>query len=193
MPRHDDIVREDYQRCTPFCNKLRSLGLEGGKLPTYSTLKSLVFAEDNHNFHQPLGTLFDLRKRPNCAFCQLVLAAILEEDDGIGNERRNSDALIEILLFPEEQSFRLSCPSRLGTRLSFVAEDDNQVSGPEAVRLVSTSAIQPSQILRWLQLCEENHAGACSIHNAEKVSNICTRDKYYSFTGFVDSSTRPNI
>lgn len=52
---------------------------------------------------------------------------------------------INVLLFPEEQSFRLPYPSQLNSKLTFLADDDHQCPGPDTARLVSGSEMQASK------------------------------------------------
>ena len=63
-----------------------------------------------------------------------------------------------MLIFPGEQSFRLSYPSRLGVRLAFVARDGGpKPGGPDTARPVDGSSIDVSVISRWLGSCDGNH------------------------------------
>lgn len=156
--------------CTDFCEKLKQLHVEGEKLPTYEELVSELSFSANDKIHgRRLGTIQDLKRRTQCAFCQLALDAASRST--IGNYRSPIDGLqtIDVLLFPEEQSFRLSLPSRLGTKLTFVADNDAQISGPDNARPVSGSQIESSQILRWLRKCEEHHGSACAGHSGTEV------------------------
>jgi hypothetical protein len=66
-----------------------------------------------------------------------------------------------VLLFPGEQSFRLSYPSRLGTRLAFVTDNDLQISGPDSARSVTEPQVNPARILSWLKRCEDHHGSTC--------------------------------
>jgi hypothetical protein len=68
---------------------------------------------------------------------------------------------IRILIFPDEQSFRLSYPSRLGTRLAFVTGNGVQGLSPDTARPIDTAGIQTSTIRNWLHACCASH-DACS-------------------------------
>jgi hypothetical protein len=165
----------DEHRCTYFCNKLRTLSLTSGKLPSNDELIShLGFTDDEKGHGQRLGTLDELLQRTNCPFCQLVVNAVLDgesHDSHDGKKDIDIHHPIDVLLFPEEQSFRLSYPSRLSTRLAFLAGDDHQCSGPDTARLVVGPEVQPSKILGWLRQCEDHHSDTC--HSSNVVRTIC--------------------
>lgn len=151
--------------CTKICAKLAKLAPINGKLPTHNGLASLLAFKQEEKEEDPLaeglplGTLQELRQRKKCPFCQLVLVAINDAvDEGL---QHPSDQLVRLVLFPGEQSFRLSYPSRLGTRLAFVADNDSQISGPDSARVVKGDQINPAKVLSWLTKCEEHHGTTC--------------------------------
>jgi len=168
--------------CTDFCERLKVIDLKRGILPSHDQLiAQLQFSDDDREQGRFLGTWHDLQQRTSCGFCQLVAAAVSESDNvnadsSNSNSNSNSDAIrpgpdwpIRLLIFPGEQSFRLSYPSRLGLRLAFIAEYARHVNGPDTARLVPESGIQISQIKSWLRTCDEKHE-ACSLENVEQES-----------------------
>lgn len=156
----------DDRHCTDFCNRLRTLFLTNEKLPSHDELIShLGFTDDEKEHGQHLGTLHELRQRTDCPFCELVVHAVLDGESHDSKKGIDFEHSIDALLFPEEQSFRLSYPSRLSTRLSLVAGDDQQCRGPDNARRVIGSDVQPSKVLGWLQQCEDHHSGTCHSSN----------------------------
>lgn len=153
--------------CTELCTRLKAIDLKNGVFPSHHELiAQLQFTDDDQQRGWNLGTWHELQKRTQCDFCQLVVAAV-SDSAGPGDQSQLShDQPVNVLIFPDEQSFRLSHPSRLGVRLAFVTQDDSQPSGPDTARLIDGSGIQISQIVRWLRACDENHE-ACSLETAE--------------------------
>jgi hypothetical protein len=152
--------------CTNICTTLAKLTLTNGKLPThYELLAQLAFMKDEPGEAELeegllLGTLQELRQRRACRTCQLVLAAIHESADE-GPQSPAADHQVRLLLFPGEQSFRLSYPSRLGTRLAFVADNDSQISAPDSARVIEGGEINPAKVQSWLRKCEDHHGPIC--------------------------------
>lgn len=104
-----------------------------------------------------LGTWRELGQRTQCEFCLLVVIAV---SDSIGPENNQSidlDQNIDIFLFPDEHSFRLSYPSRLGTRIAFVNDDRATARGPDTARIVSPTGIDTTIIKNWLHTCDTKH------------------------------------
>ena len=140
--------------CTEFCEGVRSLPLQNEAPPTYQAiLDHLRFDDDDRAAGRELGRWSDLRERKECPVCQLIMTAIL---DSVGSEP-DADEVIRICLFPGEQAFRISYPSFLGTRLAFVANEEDCASGPDNARAIYDGAIQSDRILRWLKVCDEEH------------------------------------
>ena len=155
--------------CTEFCTRLKAINLKNGVFPSHDELiLQLQFTDDDQHHGRSLGTWHELQKRTQCNFCQLVIAAVSDSAGPADQSEVSPDQPVNVLIFPDEQSFRLSYPSRLGVRLAFVAKDDSQLSGPDTARLTDGSDIQISQIVRWLRTCDENHE-ACSLETAEHV------------------------
>jgi hypothetical protein len=153
--------------CTDFCENLKAVNLKRGILPSHDELIELLdFCTEDREEGRFLGTWDDLRRRTHCNFCQLVTAAVSSNTASSEREAIPSDQPIRVLMFPGEQSFRLSYPSRLGLRLAFVAEDARYVRGPDTARLVHGSGIQVSQIKSWLRTCDEKHE-SCSVEVVE--------------------------
>jgi hypothetical protein len=153
--------------CTDFCEKLKATDLKHGVLPSHDELiAQLQFSDDDRDRGRFLGTWHDLQQRTQCGFCQLVAAVVSDNADSSDSDAVRPDQPISVLIFPGEQSFRLSYPSRLGLRLAFVAEDARCVGGPDTARLVHESGIQISQIKSWLRTCDEKHE-ACSLETVE--------------------------
>lgn len=143
------------QTCTPFCEKLKAILLKDNLFPSHADLKAhLPFSSEKSECH--LGTWSDLQQREYCSFCQLVVTAVSSHDiDDVPGDQE-----ISVLIFPGEQSFRLSYPSRLGLRLAFVAEDEKYVVGPDTARPVREENIQTGLIEKWMKVCDEEH-GVC--------------------------------
>lgn len=151
--------------CTPFCDRLKTIELKLDILPSHSALvKNLSLSEEDREKGYRLGTHADLVKRRKCPFCRLVSNAI---DQNTGDDSDSLDEHeIRILVFPGEESFRISYPSRLGTRLAFVANGATQASGPDNARLV-VDGDQSSLVKGWLQACVGNHAD-CALEPIKK-------------------------
>ncbi|KAF2629382.1 HET-domain-containing protein [Macroventuria anomochaeta] len=86
------------------------------------------------------------------------------------------DQQVEILLFPDEQSFRLSYPSPLGTRLAFIAEDQSQILAgrPDTARYVLSEDTVIPRIEGWLQTCDQNHATCLRWNKARQPASLDT-------------------
>jgi hypothetical protein len=146
--------------CSDLCSKLQNIRLDCGKLPYRDDLISQLPAP-NRDGEWYLGTWGELQQRLQCGFCQLVVAATADDND-VNNFRSVDPAqAISILIFPDEQSFRLSYPSRLGTRLAFVTGNGVQGLSPDTARPIDTAGIQTSTIRNWLHACCASH-DACS-------------------------------
>ena len=146
--------------CTDLCQKLHGIRLQHGHLPSHDELIVQLSPLDS-DAGWYLGTWRQLQQREQCAFCQLVVAAILDNFEQDGSEILNPNQAVSVLVFPDEQSFRLSYPSRLGTRIAFVADDAAQARGPDTARAPTSTGIDIPRMLKWLQTCCENHA-ACN-------------------------------
>lgn len=148
--------------CTELCDRLGTLRLVQSTLPLHDDIVSaLEFTRHDQQHGRRLGTLKDIRKRTHCPFCRLVRAAIYDAPGAAINDSIENEQVINVFLFPGEHSFRLSYPSRLGTRLAFVAEDTSRVNSPDSARCVHGATIQPLQILQWLDRCKMFHADTC--------------------------------
>ncbi|KAF2134000.1 HET-domain-containing protein [Dothidotthia symphoricarpi CBS 119687] len=146
--------------CTEFCKKLNAIHLDGGRFPSHEQLIAhLPSTSDDGSWY--LGTWRELQQHTQCNFCQLVAIAIAEDARPGDNKVINPEQVISVLVFPGECSFRLSYPSRLGTRIEFVAENDVQAGGPDTARVVLESKVDVSRIKKWVQTCQERHE-SCS-------------------------------
>lgn len=167
--------------CTVFCEALKTIAPTGSRLPSHDELVTrLRFSEDDREEGRFLGTWNDLVQRAQCGFCQLVAAAVADNSDLTSSGRIPPDQPIRVLIFPGEQSFRLSYPSRIGTRLAFVAEDSHQASGPDTARRVHAPHVQIPQIVGWLNSCDENHK-ACKFDRNPK--QVRSSSQVYSLKG----------
>jgi hypothetical protein len=152
--------------CTEFCRRICRIGSEDAHLPTPDELLGALNLDADGYV---IGTIEELRLRPDCPFCQLVLEASLEDDFGSregseGSVKQVPDP-IRIVAFPGEHCIRLSYPSRLGTRLMFVQEDGDTITpkqGPCIARLVHSQQASPSLVRTWLRQCEVHHGDSCS-------------------------------
>lgn len=150
-PRHTNM-----SPCTEFCIGLRRLRLTNDTLPSHSQLLEQLPATGEAKRWQ-IGTWREIQGRSGCEFCRLITATITECTRGT---RNNPDQDVEVLLFPNERSFRVSYPSPLGTRLAFVAESPNQIctGGPDIARLLSQEDSIIQRIEGWLQVCNQQHS-----------------------------------
>lgn len=150
-------------KCTALCDRLRATDLKDGVLPTHDELvDQLQFSEEDQEIGRHLGNWGILRQRTSCSFCQLVVTAISQSRSQNSYQETNPEQEIRILLFPGEQSFRLSYPSRVGIRLAFIAPEFKNAVGPDTGRIICESGIQTEQIKGWLKTCDEDHE-ACSL------------------------------
>lgn len=151
----------EMESCTSFCQKLRGVA-DKSCPPSREVLVAQLQASDTELASGwSLGTWADLQKH-QCPFCQLAVSAILENFTDPTSIDPNQS--IGVSLFPEENAFRLSYPSRLGTTLAFAAGHDGQVTSPDNARPLTESALLPSIISDWLRKCDENH-GDCLSHS----------------------------
>jgi hypothetical protein len=156
--------------CTIFCELLKGTDVKHGFLPSHNELiEKLHFSDKDQEAGRLLGTWDILQQRTECAFCQLVVAVILENEVRSENDAINQDQEIRILLFPGEQCFRLSYPSRPGTRLDFVGHDSQHVVGPNTGRPVLEPSIRTEQIKGWLETCDKAHE-TCSLRTIDPKS-----------------------
>ena len=153
--------------CTDFCESLKAIGLTDGLLPSHDELLAhLKLLADNPEQRCALGTWEELLQRTQCGLCQLVVAAISNSAELSDIDVIPPNQPISILVFPGEQSFRLSYPSRLGLRLAFVTEDSRCVRGADTARPVHEARVQTSRVISWLTTCDEKHK-ACSLETVE--------------------------
>lgn len=145
--------------CTEFCTRLKAIGPTDGAFPSHDELVAkLQFTVDDREIGRCLGTWRELQQRTECGFCQLVVAAVASHGSLSDTAPEQP---ISVLVFPGEQSFRLSYPSRVGVRLAFVARDGGgpKPGGPDTARPVDESNVDVSMISRWLRSCDGNHEG----------------------------------
>jgi hypothetical protein len=142
-------------RCTSLCDRIYGLQTNNGKLPSHDGLVAHLSCggEDPQNGWS-LGKLHDIQQRTHCPFCQLVAVAISDTTRDV-----DPDQHIRVVIFPGEQSLRLSFPSRLGTHLAFIAGDESQIGGVDNARLIESTAINMAKIEQWLKMCEDRHHG----------------------------------
>jgi hypothetical protein len=101
------------------------LTLEHGTLPLHDELASRPGFTDHAQHGQSLGTLNELRQRAHCGFRRLALLESLMGN--LSRVKRNAATNSQLMsYFPKEQSH----PSRLGTMIAFVAEENHQISCP---------------------------------------------------------------
>ncbi|KAH8666977.1 heterokaryon incompatibility protein-domain-containing protein [Xylariales sp. PMI_506] len=144
-------------RCTDFCTRLGAISSGHGALPTHDELVTkLGLAGDEKVHERELGTWQVLQGR-QCDFCRLVVAAVRSSAADAAQSEIKSDQLISVLLFPGEQSFRLSFPSPFGLRLAFNTADGNQVVGPDTARPVTKKSADVGRIRNWLETCALEH------------------------------------
>ncbi|KAJ4986742.1 hypothetical protein SVAN01_07801 [Stagonosporopsis vannaccii] len=149
--------------CTDFCASLDTLSFSINATPSREELLScLPPTAGAHEWF--LGTWGNLQKRSGCEFCKLAVIAITRGIPQTVNEPVDPDQPINILLFPEEASFRLSFPSPLHSRLTFVGNNAGEAHAPDSARLVGREGIDIERVRGWLQTCDNSHA-SCSWRN----------------------------
>lgn len=156
--------------CTDFCNRLRSLHVENGNLPSRDHLIAhLQLSETDLLQGREIGNWSELQARsPQCTVCNIIREAVLDAS-GIAENTIEPERPIGVVLFPEEQSFRLCFPSRLGTQLAFVAKTPGQTSGPDNAKRIQEGRFSAAEILGWLKSCEEDH----NCGRDSPVSRVC--------------------
>lgn len=142
--------------CTEFCTKLSEIQVHNGLLPSHSEIIAQLPATGDDG-GWPLGTWSQLLNRDKCAFCGLVVTAVTDSIDVKDNGGVDVDQTISVFLFPDEQSFRLSYPSLLGTRIAFLALTATNATGADTARLLSGHKISPSKLKEWLHTCDTEH------------------------------------
>ena len=153
--------------CSEFCQRLKGIDFSRGVLLSHDELvQQLQFSDDDKELGRFLGVWHNLLERTQCEFCQLVVTAVSDS----GSQAIEQNQPISVLIFPGEQCFRLSYPSRLGLRLVFIAEDAEGVTGPDTARPACEPIEQVSYIRSWLHTCYEEHQ-ACSTFFGMPVSN----------------------
>ncbi|KAF1846033.1 HET-domain-containing protein [Cucurbitaria berberidis CBS 394.84] len=172
--------------CTELCQKLNRVQLQHAQLPSHDELLAQLPPLDSDG-GWCLGTWCQLQQRQQCAFCKLVVDAVLGSVKKTHDEDIDSNQAISVLVFPDEQSFRLSYPSRLGTRIAFVAENAAQARGPDTARALPGAGIDISRLNSWLQVCCDNH-GACQQHQIETKDEVVVRDRNFS-SSFNENAT----
>ncbi|KAH9888738.1 hypothetical protein F4778DRAFT_785936 [Xylariomycetidae sp. FL2044] len=121
--------------CTIFCQRLYHLRVGDHRRPSHEDLvQQLVVNDAELQEGWFLGTLGDLRGRSGCGFCSLAAAAISESEAAPGDPGGKGSRFFS---FPaRSRSVSPSYPSRFGTWLAFVAEDNSHVRGPDTARIV---------------------------------------------------------
>ena len=145
--------------CTPFCKALNGLQQNKGLPSRDELIERLPAIEEDGGWY--LSTWHDVQQRTQCGFCQLVVIAVSDSIEIVENESPDPNERINVYLFPGEVSFRLSVPSRLGTRIAFVVKDEAQVQGPDTARYSLVAGVDIVRLKSWLAKCHEEHA-ACN-------------------------------
>ena len=146
--------------CTAFCTSLDTLSLDvNTPLSRRELLQQLPLTENHDEWY--LGIWSELQQRKDCIICQLVVDAIVECVQQTRHEAVDPEQPVNVLLFPDEVSFRLSFPSPLSARLIFISADESHAQAPDMARLIPREGVEISRIKRWLLTCTENHQG-CS-------------------------------
>ncbi|KAH7322707.1 heterokaryon incompatibility protein-domain-containing protein [Stachybotrys elegans] len=150
--------------CTEFCMRLQSIA--DGPIPSGDQLiEHLQLSRDLASPSYLLGTWGALQSR-ECAFCQLVVLAILEASDVSAIDPEQP---IYAFTSCEEAAVRISYPSTLGTQLVFIA-DEGTVTKPENGRVIDGSQPVSPKIHRWLHKCDEEHATCIPLQQRNVVS-----------------------
>ncbi|KAF2022166.1 HET-domain-containing protein [Aaosphaeria arxii CBS 175.79] len=146
--------------CTDLCHALSTLQLPESRLPSHSNLVTqLSLTQSDLDIGRPLGHWTSITQRTHCPFCRLVTAAVRAHALAKGIAAIPPSQPIHVILFPGEQSLRLSYPSRFGIRLAFITEDEARLSEPDTARFVRGTGIRGEVVRGWLRACDEGHAG----------------------------------
>lgn len=146
----------DMLPCTDFCNSLSKIQLTDNTLLSHGRLlQQLPATREINEWH--LGTWSEIQQHDRCDFCHLVVNTILRTVRHVRDEVIDPHQRIDVVLFPDEQSFRLLYPSPLSARLAFVASEYYQPCGPDTARRITSQSGLISKIRRWLHVCNTKH------------------------------------
>lgn len=110
--------------------------------------------DDVEDVDWKLGVLAEVRLRKHCAFCQLVANATCDKRVLVWWKEADHDKVIHVRWYSGTRAFRLTSTS-LGTTIRFMS--GRYSFGKDVLE----RQIDPKRILKWLRLCQENHADAC--------------------------------
>lgn len=152
--------------CTDFCTSIGTVDFrKDAILAREELIKRLPITGTEGISEWPLGTWDELQRRTDCEVCKLVITAIAESLQADDSGAVSPEQIANILLLPDETSFRLSFPSPLSARLAFVSSDASTSLSPDTARLIRREGVDVTRVKSWLQACDENHP-SCSWRNS---------------------------
>lgn len=186
-------------RCTPICERLRSLNLTASDLTKSAPelVNHLGLTQDDLHRGVALGTLEDLESRHECPVCRLIVQVLAEHREKQPQPTRaTSDVagdlypdaagdVVRLYMFPDEACFRLSHPSQLGTRLMIVCDESLNASevredvAPYIAREVKDEQIRTATLSNWLRQCDTEHGDSCRHIPLKYASRAGTVILYY--------------
>ena len=161
--------------CTQFCIAIHNLPLTiSTALSREVLLEHLPPTNGIHEWH--LGTWSEVTRRDDCQVCRLVIAAINESLQQNEGSRVSPEQSLEVLLLPDEASFRVSYPTPISARLAFIGSEVTSTHSPDTVRLVRHEGIDVARVQNWLRTCDENHS-SCTWRDTSAASIVASSDK----------------
>ena len=156
--------------CTQFCIALHKLPFTISTAPTREVLlEHLPPTNGRHEWH--LGTWSEMTQRGDCEVCKLVVAVINESLQQEEGSKVPPEQSIEVLLLPEEASFRVSYPTPMSARLAFIGSEVSRTYSPDTARLVRHEGIDVARVKNWLRTCDGNHT-SCTWRDTSTVSIV---------------------
>ena len=156
--------------CTQFCIALHKLPFTINIAPTREVLlEHLPPTNGRHEWH--LGTWSEVTQRGDCEVCKLVVAVINESLQQEEGSKVSPEQSLEVLLLPEEASFRVSYPTPMSARLAFIDSEVSSTHSPDTARLVRHEGIDVARVQNWLRTCDGNHT-SCTWRDTSTVSIV---------------------
>jgi hypothetical protein len=159
--------------CTQFCVAIHKLPFTPSTALTREVLlEHLPPTNGIHEWH--LGTWSEVTQRGDCEVCKLVVAAINESLHQEEESQVSPEQSLDVLLLPDEASFRLSYTTPMSARLAFIGSDGSSTHSPDMARLLRPEGVDVEKVKCWLRTCDENHS-SCTWRDIS-VASIIRRD-----------------
>lgn len=161
--------------CTQFCIAIHKLpSTISTALTREILLEHLPPTNGIHQWH--LGTWSEVAQRDHCEVCKLVVSAINESRQQEEGSKVSPKQPLEVLLLPEEASFRVSYPTLMSARLALIGSDGSSAHSPDTARLLRQGGTDVARVKRWLRTCDENHS-SCTWRDTSEASIIRKDDR----------------